>query len=86
MNPLQQIDALLPEQCIGQLGQRRQSRREVMPDIDDLCVSRGAIEGRHLWLNTPFLGGGRIFVSDTLLAAMRAKELKGFVVREVREL
>ncbi|BDG75096.1 imm11 family protein [Roseomonas fluvialis] len=85
MNPLQQIEALLPEHCVAPWGERRKTVRGVMPDVDDLCVSRAAIEGRHLWLNKPYIGSGLIFISDALGAALREKGLKGFVMKPVRE-
>lgn len=85
MNTMQEIEALLPEHCVAPWGERRKIVRGVMPDVDDLCVSRAAIEGRHLWLNKPFIGSGLIFISDALSAALREKGLKGFVMKPVRE-
>ncbi|MEO3474324.1 DUF1629 domain-containing protein [Roseomonas sp. CAU 1739] len=85
MNPLQQVEALLPDHCVAPWGEQRRTIRDVMPDVDDLCVSRTAIEGRHLWLNKPFIGSGLIFMSDALSAAVQAKKLRGFRLRQVRE-
>ncbi|MBP0465060.1 hypothetical protein J5Y09_14140 [Roseomonas sp. PWR1] len=85
MNPLVRINSLLPEECIGKQGQRRKTLNDVVKYVDDLCVSRTEIAGRHLWVDAYFSGGGELFVSDALLAALRAKELKGFLMQKVRE-
>ncbi|WP_198373482.1 imm11 family protein [Roseomonas rosulenta] len=84
MNPLVRINALLPEECIGKQGQRRKTLNEVLRTVDDLCVSRAVIAGRHLWVDAYF-GGGELFVSDAFLAAVEEKGLKGFRVQKVRE-
>ncbi|WP_198374681.1 imm11 family protein [Neoroseomonas rubea] len=84
MNPLVRINSLLPEECIGKQGQRRKTLNEVLRTVDDLCVSRAVIAGRHLWVDAYF-GGGELFVSDAFLAAIEEKGLKGFRVQKVRE-
>ena len=84
LNALAHIDALLAGECIGPRGERRQSVGEVQRYTDDLCVSREAIAGRHLWLQQRF-AAAHLFVSDPLLAALRERKLTGFHVQKVRE-
>ncbi|MBR0673063.1 imm11 family protein [Neoroseomonas soli] len=84
MNPLVRNNSLLPEECIGKQGQRRKTLNEVLSTVDDICLSRAVIAGRHLWVDAYFTMG-EFFVSDALLAALRDKGLKGFLVQKVRE-
>jgi hypothetical protein len=84
MNPLVRMHSLLPEECIGKQGQRRTTLKDVVKYVDDLCLSRAVIAGRHLWVDASFTMG-EFFVSDALLAALRDKGLKGFLVQKIRE-
>ena len=85
LNALQAVDALLPEHCIGLRGAKRQKLSELSRN-DDLCVSRSAVAGRRLWINEPFFVSGGYFISESLGAALRQRNWKGFQFRKVREI
>jgi hypothetical protein len=86
LNCLQLIDAVLPEFSSGP-GLKSFPNGDVMYTKEaDLCVSRAAIAGRHLWHGRKHGNfDGHYFVSDELGAALKAAKLRGFEMRPVRE-
>jgi hypothetical protein len=86
-NCLQLVDAVLPDLSSGPMLRTHPSGLLGFGvETDDLCVSRAAIAGRHIWHGDFHnRSGAYFFVSDELLAGFRRAGLKGFEVRPVRE-
>lgn len=87
-NCLQLVDAVLPDLSSGPclMPLHPSGLLSFSVQIDDLCVSRAAIAGRHIWHGDFHnRGNAHFFVSDELLAGFRRAGLKGFEVRPVRE-
>lgn len=84
-NCMQLLDAVLPDLSTG-VQRRPSGLLSFHVWSADICVSRAAIAGRHLWHGDfDGRGKGQSFISDELLAGFRRAGLKGFEIRPVRE-
>jgi hypothetical protein len=86
-NCLKIVDAVIPELSSGPILKRYPSGALGFSEVDDdLCVSRAAIAGRHIWHGAhQNRGDAHFFVSDALRELLVARKLQGFVIRPVGE-
>jgi|GEM_PF-2669071 len=85
-NGLQLVDAVIPERSSGSVRRREYGLVFFNVRDDDLCISREAVAGRHLWHGDKQQpDGAHFFISDALMEAFRRAGLTGFKARPVRE-